>query len=490
MVEDKKNIRVRFAPSPTGEPHIGNLRTALFNWLYARNTGGKFILRIDDTDLKRTVKGAEDAIYESLRWLGLDWDEGPVGFGGSGPVGDFGPYRQSERLGIYEKYLERLTEKDAVYPCFCRDEELERERQLAIRSGKPYRYSGKCRNLSAEQRKALLASSECHSLRIKVTPGVLKFYDRIRGEMSANANDIGDFIIRRSDKIPTYNFTTVVDDALMEISLVIRAEDHLYNTFSQLLVYKALGLDPPGFAHLSLILGTDRKPLSKREQAGSVRYFQEKGYLAEALVNYLGLLGFSHPEAKEFLSKDELIRSFTLNRVSKSAAVFDLARLDWLNRKHLRGMPAKEILKRAGSFLKAAGIKTETLNLGWLERATDSIKENLSRLDEVPEWLKIYLKRPEPSEIKSLLAGASHGREILEGFVSEVEKHNPDAAFDENLFSPLVKSFAKKSVYTIVRLALTAAKAGPELIPLMNILGREEILKRAKGALNALYDSD
>ena len=317
-------VRVRFAPSPTGEPHIGNLRTALFNWLYARKHQGKFILRIDDTDAARTALGAEQAVYESLRWLGLDWDEGPLGFDKPEPVGEFGPYRQSERLSVYQELLDKLIAQGAAYPCFCTEEEIELARASAAKSSKPYRYSGKCRNVPPDKRKELMAKGECHSIRLKVVPAILRFYDQIRGEMSANANDIGDFIIRRSDGIPTYNFTCVVDDHLMKISMVIRAEDHLYNTFSQLMLYKALGFEPPEYAHLSLILGSDRKPLSKREQASSIRFFQDQGYLPGALVNYLALLGFSHPEAKEFLGRDELVRSFNLERVSKAAAVFNL----------------------------------------------------------------------------------------------------------------------------------------------------------------------
>ena len=486
MGMENKKIRVRFAPSPTGEPHIGNLRTALFNYLYARKTGGIFVLRIDDTDLSRTAKGAEQAVFEALDWLGLEWDEGPKSSGAGAETGALGPYRQSERLLIYKKYLDLLLEQGAAYFCFCKEEELELERQLAIKSGKPYRYSGKCRNLSEDQKKYLLERGGGCSVRLKVMPGPLKFRDQIRGEMNASANDIGDFIIRRSDQIPTYNFTCVIDDYLMEMSLVIRAEDHLYNTFTQLLLYRALGFEPPEFAHLSLILGADRKPLSKREQASSIRFFSEKGYLPEALVNYLALLGFSHPDAQEFLKKDELIRSFTLERVSKSAAVFDLARLDWLNRKHIRDLSGKELINRSASFLKAAGVETGKLDADWLAKAADSVKGNISRLDEIPQWLKIYLQAPEADALKESLAGIAPAKEILGKFLKQMENLKPGQTPEQSLFEPLVKSWKKKEVYMAVRYALTARKDGPELIPLIDILGKEEVLKRVQAALEAI----
>ena len=481
-IENNK-VRVRFAPSPTGEPHIGNLRTALFNYLYARKTGGIFVLRIDDTDLSRTAPGAEQAVFESLRWLGLEWDEGPEAFEGGEATGALGPYRQSERLSVYKKYLDLLLEQGAAYFCFCREEELELERQIAIKSGKPYRYSGKCRNLSEDQKKYMLERGGGCSVRLKVMPGSLKFRDKIRGEMNASANDIGDFIIRRSDQIPTYNFTCVIDDHLMEMSMVIRAEDHLYNTFTQLLLYRALGFEPPEFAHLSLILGADRKPLSKREQASSIRFFQEKGYLSEALVNYLALLGFSHPDAKEFLKKDELVRSFKLERVSKSAAVFDLARLDWLNRKHIRDLSGAELISRSADFLKAAGAETGGLDADWLARAADSVKDNISRLYELPQWLKIYLEAPAPDALKESLAGIAPAKEILEKFLAQMENLKPGQTPDQSLFEPLVKSCNKKEVYMAVRYALTARKEGPELVPLIDILGREEVLKRVQAAM-------
>jgi len=484
-----KGVRVRFAPSPTGEPHIGNLRTAFFNWLYARKNRGRFILRIDDTDVSRSALGAEPAIYDSLRWLGLDWDEGPVGFASGEPAGDFGPYRQSERLSIYQEYLDKLVAIGAAYPCFCTEEELELDRKLAARTGRAYRYSGKCRNVPPEERAKLLAKGERHSLRLKVMPMSLRFFDQVRGEMSANANDIGDFIIRRSDGFPTYNFSCVVDDHLMQISMVIRAEDHLYNTFSQLLVHKALGMEPPAYAHLPLILGTDRKPLSKREQASSVRYFQERGYLAEALVNYLALLGFSHPQAKEFLSRAELVQSFTLERVSRSAAVLDLARLGWLNRRHLREMTARALAGRAENFLKNAGIEAGKYPASWLEKAIESVKGNITRLEEIPEWLKIYTSRPEPEAVRKFLEPISGAKGILGRFLAELEK-TAGKEMDGALFSSLVKRWGKKDGYMAVRYALTGKKEGPELILLLNILGKEETIARIKLAGKSLVGGE
>ena len=482
----EKQPRVRFAPSPTGELHLGNLRTALFNWLYARRRGGKFILRIDDTDKARTSEKAEKEIYEILRWLELDWDEGPVGYKKGGEVGEYGPYRQSERLKIYQEFLDQLLKEKKAYPCFCSPEELERERELARRAKRAYRYSGKCRKLSEEERERRIKNGEPYSLRLLVEPKVLKFKDHIRGELSTNSKEIGDFIIRRSDGIPTYNFTCAVDDALMKISLVIRAEDHLHNTFAQLLVYQALGFEPPEFAHLPLIVDKNRKPLSKRAGAVSARYFKEKGFLSQAVFNYLALLGFSHPEAKELLSREELIESFSLKRVSKSPAVFDLSRLEWFNRKHIHRLSADELLKESKEYLEKAGLDLNSLDKSWLKKALASIQDNIRTLAEIPQWLKIYLEPPKKKELAQLIELAS-SKEIIARAYKELSNSKK---LDENLLLNIFAGKPKKEIYTPLRIALTGKKSGPAMRDLLELLKPEEMRARLELALEVLKEAE
>jgi len=487
MIEKKNNsrpVRVRFAPSPTGKLHIGNLRTALFNWLYARKYGGKFILRIDDTDLARTVPGSEQEIYQTLRWLELDWDEGPVGYQEEKEVGDYAPYRQSARLTIYRSYLDRLVEQGKAYPCFCTEEELEQERELARKLKRAYRYSGKCRNLKEEERKARIKGGKKYSLRLRTEPMLLKFKDLIRGELQTHSKEIGDFIICRADGIPTYNFTCVVDDYLMEISLVMRAEDHLHNTFAQLLVYQALGFEPPSFAHVPLILNKNRKPLSKREQASSVRFYQEKGYLPQALLNYLALLGFSHPEGKEILSREELIESFLLERVSKSPAVFDPSRLEWFNRKYLLRLSGAELLSYAQKYLEQEGIDLKEIEPSRLEEMLVSVRDNVRVLSELGSWLKIYLEMPEPEQVKSLLSGINNAKVVLSVLIEYLK--NAGEGIDETSLKKLFPRMTKKEIYLPIRFALTGRKQGPAMRDLLRILGKEEIRQRLENAFKVL----
>uniref|UniRef100_A0A8R7QQ41 glutamate--tRNA ligase n=1 Tax=Triticum urartu TaxID=4572 RepID=A0A8R7QQ41_TRIUA len=318
-------VRVRFAPSPTGNLHVGGARTALFNYLFARSRGGKFVLRVEDTDLERSTKKSEEAVLSDLSWLGLDWDEGPdIG-------GDFGPYRQSERNALYKEHAQKLMESGAVYRCFCSNEELEKMKETANRMKIPPVYMGKWATASDAEVQQELEKGTPYTYRFRVPKdGSLKINDLIRGEVSWNLNTLGDFVIMRSNGQPVYNFCVTVDDATMRISHVIRAEEHLPNTLRQALIYKALGFAMPLFAHVSLILAPDKSKLSKRHGATSVGQYKEMGYLPQAMVNYLALLGWGDGTENEFFTIDDLVEKFTINRVNKSGAVFDATKLKYI----------------------------------------------------------------------------------------------------------------------------------------------------------------
>src|SRR5215831_1520699 len=323
-------MRVRFAPSPTGHLHVGNARTALFNWLLAHGKDGTFILRIEDTDAERSTKESEASILEDLRWLGLDWDEGPdVG-------GAHGPYRQSERLHLYESYAKELLAAGAAYHCFCTTAQLDLDRQAALAEGRPTRYAGTCRRITRAQADARIANGERPAIRFRVPAHRdVVFTDAVRGDVRFPADVIGDPVIVRADGHPAYNFAVVVDDALMDITHVIRGEDHISNTPRQILLYEALGFTPPVFAHLALVMGPDHSPLSKRHGATSVAEFRSRGYLPEALCNYLALIGWSPGHDEELLPIEELAKRFSLEHVGLSAGVFDEEKLAWVNRHYL-----------------------------------------------------------------------------------------------------------------------------------------------------------
>ena len=333
--------RVRFAPSPTGLLHVGNARTALYNWLFARSNGGKFLLRIEDTDLERSEVRHETQLIEDLLWLGLDWDEGP-GEPGTPDKGDYGPYRQSERLEIYAEHTQRLLAEGKAYRCFCTPEELEAERSRAVAEQGPQVYSGRCRDLTPAEIEKNLAAGKPFAIRLKIGAEPLRFHDIVRGPVEFPADTVSDLILVRSASsisagVPVYNYVVTIDDALMQITHVIRGDDHISNTPRQVAIYQALGWPVPEFAHLSTILGADRERLSKRHGATSISTFREMGYLPEALVNYLALLGWGAEDGKtETFTMAELTKAFSLQRVTPSPAIFDFDKLNWLNRHYLK----------------------------------------------------------------------------------------------------------------------------------------------------------
>ncbi len=377
-------MRVRFAPSPTGALHVGNVRTAIFNWLLARGSGGTFVLRIEDTDVERSTRQSEASMIDDLRWLGLDWDEGPD-IGGS-----HGPYRDSERLHLYQSYAKELLNAGGAYYCFCSTAQLDADRQAAVAAGRPALYPGTCRRIPPEQARARVAAGERPAIRFRVPDGVdVVFTDLVRGEVRFAGDVIGDPIIVRADGHPAYNFAVVIDDALMAITHVVRGEDHISNTPRQLLMYEALGFTPPAFAHLALVLGPDHSPLSKRHGATSVAEFRAKGYLPEALVNYLALIGWSPGNDDELLPVDELARRFSLDRVGHSAGVFDEEKLAWVNRHYLKMSDPARIANLSVPFFGEAGVKLapDAQGLAFLTAAMAMVTASVDRLNQVPARL-------------------------------------------------------------------------------------------------------
>jgi nondiscriminating glutamyl-tRNA synthetase len=474
-------IRVRFAPSPTGLLHVGNARTALFNYLFARKMGGTFILRLEDTDVERSTAEAEKTILEDLRWLGLDWDEGP------GRPGQHGPYRQSERREIYRRYAFQLQEKGHAYPCYCTPEELEEKRKRSLAKGVPPKYDGRCRNLRPEEAQTLSAAGRPASLRFRVDVRSVEFEDLVKGRVSFDGQGIGDFIILRSDGLAPYNFAVVVDDGLMEISHVIRGEDHLTNTARQLILYQALDFPPPKFAHLPLILGPDRAPLSKRHGATAVAHFREEGYLPEALVNYLSLLGWSSEDGQEIFSLEDLARVFSLARISRSSAIFDFEKLKWVNRAHMKGLSGRKSLELAWPFLQKSGINMEGRNEPWLAAALEAVWAEVDTLSQLADRLKIFFDEGwslEP-EAEQLLA-REENRKVVQGLEEElrgVEEVNSDNY--RKILSSLGKrvGLSGRGLYMPLRAALTGKTRGPELEKVFILLGKEKALQRAESAL-------
>jgi glutamyl-tRNA synthetase len=473
-----KKPRVRFAPSPTGELHVGNARTALFNWMFARHSSGNFILRIEDTDESRSALSYQINLYEDLKWLGLDWDEGPQ------EGGAYAPYKQSQRLDVYKSYLQKLVDADLVYPCYCTEEELEDERQALILSKRMPRYMGKCRNLTTGDRKKRETEGRRPSFRFKVKPQVIEFEDLIRGAMKFEGEVIGDFIIMRSNGMPAYNFAVVIDDHLMTITHVIRGEDHLSNTALQMMLYKAFGFEPPTFAHHSLIFGKDRAKLSKRHGSVSVGEFRKQGILPEALLNYLGLLGSSFTEGREILSREEMIKDFSLERTSKSGAIFDEEKLHWLNAIYIRNCKTEDLVERLKPFLEQAGFKTDAIDAKWLNQVIELVKTELITFSEIGSHIDIFFdeKYTITEEAKKILDNEK-ARKVIIAFNEYLKtaKDNLQELYPAAIKYVKEKTGAKgKELFMPIRAALTGKVHGPELDKVFAILGKDTTLNRLK----------
>lgn len=477
-------MRVRFAPSPTGHLHVGGARTALYNWLLARGTGGSFVLRIEDTDLERSTETAVKQIIDSMRWLGLDWDEGPDAGGGHGP------YRQTERLEIYGQAAARLLEAGHAYRCYCTPAELQERKERLRREGKPSLYDGRCRGLSDDERQRQEESGKASVIRLR-TPdqGATVINDLIRGEISFENSSIGDFILVRSNGVPTYNFAVAVDDAAMKISHIVRGDDHIPNTPRQLMVLKALGEPAPAYAHLPLILGADKTPLSKRHGSVSVEEFRRQGYLPEALVNYLALLGWSYDDRTNIFSRAELVEKFSLERVGSAAAVFDTEKLLWLNGQYIRGLDDAELARRLDEYVKDTPLAGLPGSGGRpsLASLAPHVKEKMKTLADFIDLADFFFIAP------------AYGPEALDKLREDDESLARLAALRDQLAA--LPEFSITAVEEALRAAAAAAdvKLGRYLQPLriavsgrtitpgmfetLALLGKEETISRIDAAL-------
>lgn len=493
-------MRVRFAPSPTGHLHVGNARTALFNWLLARGHGGTFILRIEDTDLERSTRASEQRILDDLRWMGLQWDEG-VECGG-----EMGPYRQTERFDLYRAHTERLLASGAAYHCFCSEERLEAERRAQLAAGLPPRYAGTCRTLSADEVARRFAAGDTAVVRLRVPAHrEVHFDDEVRGRVSFHTDVIGDPVLVRSDGVPAYNYAVVIDDHLMQVTHVIRGEDHISNTPRQVLIYEAFGWTPPVFAHLSLVLGPDHAPLSKRHGATSVAEFRQKGYLPEALVNYLALIGWSprrlpdgelpdaaEPSSDELVPAAEMARRFRLSDVSHSAGVFDEQKLAWVNRHYLKVCEPARLVREALPFLQQAGLVIGPLSDAadaWMRDVLPPTVASVDRLAQVPERLAtIFHVSPEavfdtPALTDELTAPG--GRAVALALASLLDTAGPVETREQ--FRALATQVREatgqkgKALFHPIRVVLTGAAEGPELDLLVPAIERAAALPPAAG---------
>ncbi|MHB9144049.1 MAG: glutamate--tRNA ligase [Symbiobacteriia bacterium] len=474
-----KPVRVRLAPSPTGPIHVGNLHTGLFNWLYARSLGGTFILRFEDTDQERSRKEWEEVIFQEMRWLGLDWDEGAdIG-------GPYGPYRQMERLDVYREYAQRLLDSGDAYYCYCTPEELDAERQEAQKKGAVYQYSRKCRHLTPAERGRHEAAGRRPVIRYKVPDGeTVVFDDLIRGPIETPTDSIGDFIVVRSSGIPIYNFAVVIDDVTMEITHIIRGEGHISNTPQQLLIYRALGLEPPRFGHAGHILGKDRAKLSKRNGDAFVGDYRDRGYLPEALLNFMALLGWTPEDGREFLTKAEMIQQFTLDRVTKAPSVFDPDKLDWMNGNYIRSLPLDELSRRSIPFLQKEGLLSGApTDDEWdkLLKIMATVQERIKTLAEVPGMTDFFFRPSlsiDPDAAKLLTPESCNWLRQTKERLESLE--NFEVASIEATCRALVDELGlkAKAVFQPLRVAITGRTVSPPLFESMALLGKTRVLDR------------
>jgi len=479
-------VRVRFAPSPTGFLHLGVVRTALFNWLLARKSGGTFILRIEDTDRERSTREYFDAILEDLRWLGLTWDEGPdVG-------GPHAPYLQSERAGTYRPYIQRLLDDGAAYHCFCTPEELEaRKRVQELNGRRGWKYDRRCLKLPDSERRRLLEEGRPAAVRFRIPEGKTIFDDAVLGRIEFDNAELDDLIIARPDGTPTYNFAVVVDDMEMEITHVIRGSDHVTNTPRQILLWQALGRRPPTFGHLPLVLAEDGGVMSKRRGAMPIGEYRRSGYLPEALVNYMALLGWSYDGAEEFFSLEELVDKFDIHRVSRKAATFDPEKLKWMNTQWLKRLDVRERTERLLPILRSeqlVGSEPSAAERAWIEEVVGLIDDRLKTLKDVLEFDWFFLA----SDVKydsiavSEVLGKPGADDILAG-LRQILSEAPD--FESETLERLIRGFAEArglkagEVIQPLRVGVCGKTSSPGIFRTLSLLGRGRVLERLDRAL-------
>lgn len=469
-------VRTRFAPSPTGELHLGNARTAVLNWAFARRHGGDFVLRYEDTDAERAVEGAEEAILEGLRWLGLEPDEGP-GIGGG-----HGPYRQSERLPLYRDLAGRLLEEGHAYHCYCTPEELEARRRAAVEAGRPVRYDGRCRELSPDREAAWRSEGRVPSVRFRVDRDRIRVTDRVRGEVDFDGSELGDMVILRSDGRPTYNFAVVVDDVLMEISHVIRGVGHLSNTPKQLLLYRALDADPPEFAHIPLVLAPGGGGLSKREGAPGLLTYRDRGYHPDGVLNYLSLLSWSSPSGDEVLARERIVAETELERIGSADAEVDPEKMRWISGRHIAAEPPERLAERLRPFLARTDLDLSERDL---VAAAEVLRGRIQLLAEAEGELRAVLPEPDlEGEARAALAAPAAGAVLaaardawsrLDGW----ERQEVRAALER---AKEAVDVGGRDFYHPLRAALTGALQGPDLPDVAYLLGRERTLRRLERA--------
>ncbi|MBI4085925.1 MAG: glutamate--tRNA ligase [Candidatus Liptonbacteria bacterium] len=503
MMTVHESVRVRMAPSPTGLFNLGGARTALFNWLFAKKHGGKFIVRIEDTDIQRSKREYEENILESLQWLGLEWDEGPQYADERGSLnaqmnadtisvnqcsnqrksayrGDYGPYRQSERLDIYEEYLKKLLSEKKAYFCFCSKEQLDAEKQAMQAQGLASKYSGHCASLGEEEAEQKRKKGEKSVIRLRIPQAEVEFHDLIRGKIKFDASLMGDIVIARDLQSPLYGFAVVIDDALMKISHVLRGEEHISNTPGQILLQKALGFTEPHYAHLPLILGKDRKKLSKRYMDTSLFEYKKQGYVPEALVNFIAFLGWHPKDEKEIFTLDELVKEFDLKRVQKAGAVFNPEKLDWLNGQYIKRLTIEELIARLEPFLLEKNIAASE---EFLKKIVEAERDRMKTLKDFFVLTDFFFKLPdyEANLLVWKQEPVSNIKTILEkafGIIKNIGAENFERVQLFASLDDLVNEYGRGAVFWPLRVAVSGKSASPDPLVIMEILGKDETVRR------------
>jgi glutamyl-tRNA synthetase len=482
-------IRVRFAPSPTGFPHIGGIRTALFNWLFAQRYGGKFLLRIEDTDVARTVEGSVEAIFKGLHWIGLGWDEGPdIG-------GKYAPYYQSQRLPLYQEIAKKLVAQGNAYYCYCSSERLDQMRKDQAAKKLPPGYDRCCRDLTPEERAKKEAEGIKPIIRFKIPlTGQTRFTDLIRKEVVFENSTLDDHVLLKSDGYPTYHLANVIDDHVMEISHVIRGEEWLSSTPRHLLLYQALGYQPPQFAHLPLILGTDRSKLSKRHGAVSIMEYYQQGYLPEAVFNFLALLGWSLDGKTEIISREDLIKNFSLERISPTAAIFNIEKLKWMNGMYMRKLTPEQFYEASQAFLMTdkAAAQTVIANENYVRSVLPLVQERARTLVDVPELTSFFFVDELEYETSLLIEKDMTRESALKALEVSYERIKDLTPFDAEPLEKVLRSLATElgmktgHLFGALRTATTGRTAAPPLFQTMAVLGKERSIKRIEAAISKL----